>query len=618
MTSTVFQDYHLPAINAAWLNDVNSLTYTIGTNSGSGLVGFIQSGTSAVARTAQSKLRETVSVVDFGAVGNGVVDDTLTIQAALNAADHVIVTPGVYNVGTLTMSRPGSTLELCEGATIYCHTPTISTIIVAADFCSILGPGTLKNNPVFNGTQGEVLYGVIYATGNDLHLRDISIDGVPHIGINLKNSTRHTLIGVTIDGKVLKSSYNEGDPNTLNNHSISYDPPSTVATDEVGVQIIGCRIGRTISGIFAGNYGATPQPGGLIIQGNVFHHCWDHGAYLNGTASSYSILNGNSFYECRRPVVSGGTGASVVGNTAFSFTNDATMEQVFSLRDAINCNVADNTILGFGACIDARPLLGTTVTGTRITNNIVKGTGVSLTGCSIRVGGTTCEGNTVTNNTAEGYPTLNFAVIYMDNGAFNVMDNNTASSLNTNYAMQYSDQTSGSCSGNRLQMSADASSPLIVTAHYLSNITNCNITRNTIIYKTGGANVTPRGQNFQNTQTGNSVTDNLFELTATFAGAATAQVNLNYTSNNCARNWLVRSVAMCSSFSWPSGTTSVTVTNANVVVGSTISVIPTDAAAGAVQQSHGVHVTTAAGSFTVTASDAVNTAATSNWRYEIR
>jgi len=57
-------------------------------SSGSSLVGFIQAGTGAVARTAQDKMREVVSAADFGArvwtVGDP-FDSTASIQAAIDA-----------------------------------------------------------------------------------------------------------------------------------------------------------------------------------------------------------------------------------------------------------------------------------------------------------------------------------------------------------------------------------------------------------------------------------------------------------------------------------------------------------------------------------------------------
>ena len=70
---------------------------------------YTPAGTGAVSRSVSSKLQESVSVKDFGAVGDGVTDDYVATQNAASAADSVEISNGIYKLSQqVVMSVPKS------------------------------------------------------------------------------------------------------------------------------------------------------------------------------------------------------------------------------------------------------------------------------------------------------------------------------------------------------------------------------------------------------------------------------------------------------------------------------------------------------------------------------
>lgn len=161
---------------------------------GSALMGFLQSGIGATARTVQAKLQDTVSVKDFGATGDGVTNDRAAIQAAIDA---------LFAAGGGTLLFPNGKYVLgTTGLT------TSNNIIFQGDSTRYAGSTTRGTSLVYTGT-GNAIYGqnVLDVQLNDIDLDCTGTTGTSVRGINFSGVWKTTLRNVTIRGVTRAKGY---------------------------------------------------------------------------------------------------------------------------------------------------------------------------------------------------------------------------------------------------------------------------------------------------------------------------------------------------------------------------------------------------------------------------
>ena len=154
--------------NLVTTNTVQTLTAAKTFAAGT-VVPFTQTGTGAVARTVDAKLKDTVSVKDFGAVGDGVTNDTAAINAALATKKSVYFPSGTY------MTTGGHVIS-------YVDETTDQTIFGDAAFSTIIKKisGTLA---VFDFRQ------FVHTS-----IKDLTIDGNGLAGVGVMWRSHNSII----------------------------------------------------------------------------------------------------------------------------------------------------------------------------------------------------------------------------------------------------------------------------------------------------------------------------------------------------------------------------------------------------------------------------------------
>lgn len=285
-------------------------------NTGSSLVGFKQSATGAVDRTVQDKLRETVSVKDFGAKGDGTTDDTAAIQLAINAGNSVFFPPGTYKYSTLAVSNAVKLIGSGVGISILQASVTNTTNI------SVTTSNIFEVSDMTFNTSVTALAGSVISVSPSVSPNAFSVFK------RLAFNNAYTAISLTAAGFA-----NISDCYFNAYVGIGVIIQNTITPDNGDSIITGCTFNNSSAGIAIKQFSS----GGLRIENNKFlggayHYLSDYNTGASRTGQLTII--GNSFDQASSALIAFNESSS----TPFSLISiQSNLFNVSNTKYAIYC-----------------------------------------------------------------------------------------------------------------------------------------------------------------------------------------------------------------------------------------------------------------------------------------
>jgi len=447
-------------------------------------------------RSVQNKLREAVSVKDYGAIGNGVADDTAAFQLAINASSAVYVPAGTYITNVVTLDA--NTMLYGDGATsiirqsasfiggsqgsIYANSGSagsqISNIVIRdlrVEGANIVAPtfsefkhlvslsgvrNALVENVQFIGFQGDgLLIGSGINAGDERHNTNVIVRGCFFDGINKEN--RNGLSVIDCDGFLAEGNYFTRTTKSNMPGAIDIEPDAQIFHIVRDIKIVNNKfydIGGNVAAIsfVIPGIADTTTPRGFLVQGNHIDTC-----ALAGITFFYNISGGvvestvnfavkilnNTVINSTRPFqIPNGKDILIKGNSFLGSTQDALISFNTGNENVLDCSVKDNLFNECGAT-GGNGLSIFKCSRVSIDGNTFKdcGTGVGGAANAINISSNSTSSFVSLTNNVFVSPTSKTLIAVAVEGSHtltpssNTYLNNTTGSLTTNFVAENND-----------------------------------------------------------------------------------------------------------------------------------------------------------------------------------